>query len=229
MKTILKAICLIVSAVCLCSACSKTGMEPSNPNGEPPASIAFYGLDELTRFISAPQADEEGYAHFMGEKGFELKSCGIRSREDLAAAVERFDRLPFPKSPEHSLNYMDFCPESGRFTIVFLLDGGHCYYTFFECGDEDPEAALARAIKGKDVSQITPDQPAPVKKLLALDDLSQYSSDPAVTKDMQIFYGVIGDYFVEFETYGVSRSAAEEAFRSFGYGTLSEVIGQGES
>ena len=190
------------------------GEQPA-ANIVPPPSLDFYGIDELQDFVSSYELSDDDFDRFIKEHNYYL--CGIQSKTDLINMVERFDELPFPMSEEYSFNFMDYYPELGRYTMVYLMGNGHCYFTFFEGVEGDSESLLDSAIESKNVSLMELDQPTSIRRLYVLNDTND---------DVTTFYSDINGYFVEIETCYLSPGEAEEAILSFDFGTLSEFLGE---
>ena len=131
--------------------------------------------------------------------------------------MERFDRIPFPTHPKYKPHYMDYYPTFGRFTLVYLFDKGHGYFTIFEGLSADSETLLNGKIKSKDVTQIIPTGSDKIRRLYIVNDTDV--SDDAVT-----FWADIDGFLVEILTVYNSRSEAVEILQSFDFGKMSEVV-----
>lgn len=221
-----------ILAVCICSAlaCSsvhKTEMTPTaQPTAQPtewqaghqvpPDSIEFRSVEEMQAFFSSVKLDESKVESYIEERGIR-RCCGVRNKAELSDLLERFDRIPFPTHPKYKPHYMDYYPTFGRFTLVYLFDKGHGYFTIYEGLSADSETLLNGKIKSKDVTQIIPTGSDKIRRLYIVNDTDV--SDDAVT-----FWADIDGFLVEILTVYNSRSEAVEIVQSFDFGKMSEVV-----
>lgn len=160
--------------------------------------------------------DESKVESYIEERGIR-RCCGVRNKAELSDLLERFDRIPFPTHPKYKPHYMDYYPTFERFTLVYLFDKGHGYFTIFEGLSADSETLLNGKIKSKDVTQIIPTGSDKIRRLYIVNDTDV--SDDAVT-----FWADIDGFLVEILTVYNSRSEAVEIVQSFDFGKMSEVV-----
>ena len=151
-----------ILAVCICSAlaCSSVHKTETTPTAQPtaqptewqaghqvpPDSIEFRSVEEMQAFFASVKLDESKVASYIEERGIR-RCCGVRNKAELSDLLERFDRIPFPTHPKYKPHYMDYYPTFGRFTLVYLFDKGHGYFTIFEGLSADSETMLNGKIK----------------------------------------------------------------------------------
>lgn len=221
-----------ILAVCICSAlaCSSVHKTETTPTAQPtaqptewqaghqvpPDSIEFRSVEEMQAFFASVKLDESKVESYIEERGIR-RCCGVRNKAELSDLLERFDRIPFPTHPKYKPHYMDYYPTFGRFTLVYLFDKGHGYFTIYEGLSADSETLLNGKIKSKDVTQIIPTGSDKIRRLYIVNDTDV--SDDAVT-----FWADIDGFLVEILTVYNSRSEAVEIVQSFDFGKMSEVV-----
>ena len=85
----------------------------------------------MQAFFASVKLDESKVESYIEERGIR-RCCGVRNKAELSDLLERFDRIPFPTHPKYKPHFMDYYPTFGRFTLVYLFDKGHGYFTIFE-------------------------------------------------------------------------------------------------
>ena len=200
-----------ILAVCICSAlaCSSVHKTETTPTAQPtaqpterqtghqvpPDSIEFRSVEEMQAFFASVKLDESKVESYIEERGIR-RCCGVRNKAELSDLLER---------------------TFGRFTLVYLFDKGHGYFTIYEGLSADSETLLNGKIKSKDVTQIIPTGSDKIRRLYIVNDTDV--SDDAVT-----FWADIDGFLVEILTVYNSRSEAVEIVQSFDFGKMSEVV-----
>lgn len=207
------------------SASPHISSAPQSTQTPPPPSFTFYSLDEIRNFLELSELDDQEFEEYLNEHWY-YPFYGINSKTDIRNIEELFEKLPFPKTERCQFTFMGYYPDDKCYIITYMKEEGFCQFCFIDVDDFELDARIAESIESKDIKEIEIEQPTPIRRLYALNDMKEFSDDPGFPDDIRMFYADIGGYFTRIKTRGFSDEEAESLLREFEFGKLSEILGR---
>ena len=197
---------------------------------DPPQIISFQSLESYLDFVSASELSDEEFEKFLDdaetkrtdpETGETIRQVfyrmnGVQSKEDAVRISEEIGSIPFPKSENFKVTYMDYYVEAGSLWILFKDDSGRdISFRTNTRPTVSPEESMVSLITEQETIEIEIPTHSEITKIVR--SLS-YSED----KELYAYFAIIGNNYFRILTRSVLPEEFVEVLSTFSFEELGE-------
>lgn len=184
------------------------------------AALEFKGMNDLRDFFASIELSDEEFERFIMENDY--TSGNIHSKEDVRAACELMNGIPFPISKEHAIGDVTFFNDSESeyfFRVNYQLDENRSL-SFLSSAEEEYGSAVM-------LNRIVMDMDAPPAAV----DIGEHEHIEMLycDKDVHVnvmagLYALIDGRCFKIDSFGSTRDEAIKAILSFDFTRLSDAL-----